>query len=193
MNKLQRGLAVSIVGMVMIILILTFFPKSTLADENIYGLKIENINKNGADFNWSTSIETMGSIDYAYTKLPELYNPQSPGISQDILMTVIPMQTKTQDRYRKEHHIKVDNLDIDYCPFVEYTIKSQAYNGEIYTISGEFVLVDTQKIHWWQTWQFAIITFISGIILGQIAWPTATSRIWKYMRSKMMAKREQVT
>ena len=169
MNKLQRGLAVSIVGMVMIILILTFFPKSTLADENIYGLKIENINKNGADFYWSTSIETKGSIEYAYIKLAQLYNPQSPGSQQGVLMTVVPVRVKSESNWVKDHHIRVDNLDMSYDPFVQYTIKSETFSGEVYTLSGELVLVDTGEVTWWQTSYFVVslaIISVSGFILA---------------------------
>jgi hypothetical protein len=60
-----------------ILVILLVLPTHILGSENIFGLKIENINRNGADFYWSTSIETKGSIEYGYTKLPELYNPQT--------------------------------------------------------------------------------------------------------------------
>lgn len=175
-------------GMVIAVLVLTFFSNSTLANENIYGLKIENINRSGADIYWSTSIETKGSVEYAYTKLPELYNPQSPGTSQDVLTSAIPLQTRSEDHYVKAHHVRVDNLDIDYDPFVQYTIKSQTFNGEIYTLSGEFVLVDTKKIYWWQTWQFAVIMPIVMFILGQITWPTITSKILKYLRFRNSKK-----
>jgi len=78
-------------GIVLALLVLTFFSNSTLASENVYGLRIENINRNGADFYWSTSIETIGSLEYAYTKLPDLYNPQSPGTSQSVLVRVVPL------------------------------------------------------------------------------------------------------
>jgi len=147
-------------------LISTFSLNYALASENIYGLKIETINRNGADFYWSTSIETKGSVEYAYTKLAELYNPQSPGSYQDVLVSATPLQTRSEDHYVKAHHVKIDNLDIDYAPFVQYTIKSEAFNGEVYTISGEFVLVDTPKIYWWQTWQFAIFMPTFMLILG---------------------------
>lgn len=177
MNKLERWLAESIAGVVIAILILTLISHTTIATENIYGLKIENINRNGADFYWSTSIETKGSVEYAYSKLPELYNPQSPGSHQDILVTAIPLQTRSEDHYVKAHHVKVDNLDIDYHPIVQYTIKSQAFSGETYTISGEFVLVDAKTIYWWQTWQFAtglsIVMIFLGLIIKQI-----TAKIW---------------
>ena len=162
---------------VLIVLILLVFAASTLASEDIYGLKIENLNRSGADFYWSTSIETKGSIEYAYTKLPELYNPQSPGTHADMLVSAIPLQTKSEDHYVKAHHVKIDNLDLNYDPFVQYTIKSEAFSGDVYTLSGEFVLVDTKIINWWQTWWFAIIIFI----LGQITRPI-TSRLWKYIR-----------
>lgn len=178
-------------GMVITVLVLIFFSNATLANENIYGLRIENINRSGADFYWSTSIETKGSVEYAYTKLAELYNPQLPGSSQDVLLSVTPLQTRSEDHYVKEHHIRVDNLDIDYHPFVQYTIKSQAFNGEIYSISGEFVLVDTKEIHWWQTWQFAISMPIIMFILGLITKPT----IWKireYLQSIRESKKEMI-
>jgi hypothetical protein len=99
------------VGMVIALLLLTFFSSSTQASENIYGVRIENIDRRGADFYWSTSIETKGSVEYAYTKLAELYNPQLPGSQQNILITAIPIQTKSEDHYMKAHHVKVDNLD----------------------------------------------------------------------------------
>ncbi len=165
-------------GMVIAMLILTFLSRATMADENIYGLRIENINRSGADFHWSTSIETKGSITYSYTKLPEFYNPQAPGSHQDILVTATPALTESEDRYRKEHHIKIDNLDMDYCPFVQYTIKSQAFNGETYEISGEFVLVDTGKLHWWLTWWFAIFVPTLTLILGLLI-PTIVRKLKK--------------
>ncbi len=136
------------------------------ASENIYGLKIENINKNGADFYWSTSIETKGSIEYAYTKLAQLYNPQSPGSQQDVLVTVVPAQVKSEPYYVKEHHIRVDNLDMSYDPFVQYTIKSETFSGEVYTLSGELVLVDTGVIRWWQSLWYAIFVPIVMLVLG---------------------------
>lgn len=133
--------------MVLTALILLVFSTSVLANnEDIYGLRIENINRSGADFYWSTSIETKGSIEYAYTKLPELYNPQSPSDQVTILVMATPAREKTEDGYLKAHHIKIDNLDLNYDPFVQYTIKSAAFNEDNYTLSGEFVLVDIKKI-----------------------------------------------
>ena len=156
MNKLERWSVEFFAGLFIVILMFSLIPHVTLATENIYGLKIENINRNGADFFWSTSIETKGTIEYAYSKLAELYNPQSPGTQQNILITATPLQTISEDYYKKDHHIKVDNLDMDYDPFVQYTIKSQVFNGETYTLPGEFVLVDVNKINWWETWWFSI-------------------------------------
>jgi hypothetical protein len=176
MKKILPG-----VGMALTVLILLVFAVSTLASEDIYGLKIENINRNGADFYWSTSIETKGSIEYAYTKLPELYNPQLPGSSQTVLITVTPVQTRSEEHYRKEHHIKIDNLDVDYCPFVQYTTKSETFNGDIYTLSGEFVLVDTKAIDWWQTWEFAVFMPLTMFVLGHIT-REKVLRLWKYLR-----------
>jgi len=149
------------------------------ASENIYGLRIENINRSGADFYWSTSIETKGSIEYAYTKLAQLYNPQSPGRQQDVLVIAIPLQVKSEPYYVKEHHIRVDNLDIYYAPIVQYTIKSETFSGDIYTISGELVLVDTGVILWWQTWWFAIGTFVLGLVIIPLG-----SRIRKRFQSR---------
>ncbi len=153
---------------------LLLLPTSALADENIYGLRIENINKNGADFYWITSVETKGSVEYAYTKLAEMYNPQSPGPSVSVLITAVPLQVNYEDHYVKEHHIRIDNLDLTYDPFVQYTVKSQTFNGDIYTISGEFVLVDTDSIHWWQTWQFVVFfsigLAIAMVFLGKSEW-----------------------
>jgi hypothetical protein len=162
------------------VLILLTLSSPTLASEDIYGLKIENINRSGADFYWSTSIETKGIVEYAYTKRAELYNPQSPGSHQDILVSVVPMQTRSEDYYVKAHHVKVDNLDIGYDPFVQYTIKSQAFNGDVYTLSGEFVLIDTKTINWWQTWQFVIFMPIFMFILGRVTGPLT----WKKLRKK---------
>ncbi|MFQ5997152.1 MAG: hypothetical protein ACE5LA_06010 [Dehalococcoidales bacterium] len=88
-------------GIALTILVLITLSSSTLASEDIYGLRIENINRNGADFYWSTSIETKGSVEYAYTKLPELYNPQLPGTSQNILLSATPSQTRSEDHYVK--------------------------------------------------------------------------------------------
>ena len=138
------------------------------ASENIYGLKIENINKNGADFYWSTSIETKGSIEYAYTKLAQLYNPQSPGSQQGVLITVAATLVKSESNWVKDHHIRVDNLDMSYDPFVQYTIKSETFSGENYTISGELVLVDTGAIPWWQTRWYAIFMPIGMLVLREI-------------------------
>ncbi len=170
-------------GIFITILTLSFFSisASTSDDESdiIYALRIDNINRHGADFYWSTSIETKGSVDYAYTKLRELYNPQLPGSQQTVLLSAVPMQTRSEEYFVKDHHIKVDNLDMESGLFVEYTIKSQAFDGEIYEIPGEFVLVDTQKVDWWQNWQFAIFFPITMFILGNIAWPTIFSKIVK--------------
>lgn len=179
-----------VAGMVIAILTLTIFPNSTLADENIYSLRIENINRDGADFYWSTAIETNGSITYSYTKLPELYNPQAPGSSQEVLITATPALTESEDGYLKDHHIKIDNLDIDYCPFVQYKITSETSDGEVYTISGEFVLVDTGKINWWQDWWYVVVIVpIITFIVGQIAWPTITIKVWKRIkRNKTVQK-----
>lgn len=170
-------------GMALTVLILLTLPSTTLASEDIYGLKIENITGSGADFYWSTSIETKGSVEYAYTKLAELYNPQSPGTHADILVSVTPIQTRSEDHYVKAHHVKVDNLDVNYCPFVQYTIKSEAFNGNVYTLSGEFVLIDTKIISWWQTWQFALFVPLSVFILGLLLTPL-TSRLWEKLRKK---------
>lgn len=171
MKKLVLWSALSIAYMLISILILTsqsFSVHAAAPIDTIYALKIENINRNGADFYWSTSIETKGTLEYSYTKLREIYNPQSPGSTQNVIISATPLLTITEDYYFKDHHIRVDNLDIDESPFVQYTIKSQAFNGETYTISGEFVLVDTKKINWWQTWQFAIFWSIAMIFLGLI-------------------------
>ncbi|MGD0795053.1 MAG: hypothetical protein ABR958_05635 [Dehalococcoidales bacterium] len=181
-------------GIVFALAISIFISNYALASENIFGLKIENINRNGADFYWSTSNETKGSIEYAYTKLPELYNPQLPGTHQDILISVTPAQTRSEGVYLKEHHIKVDKLDLSYDPFVQYTVKSQAFNGEIYTISGEFVLVDTQKTQWWQTWQFAVLSTIIALILGWLLGWLTLEKIRKYfshMQEKRKGKRKR--
>jgi hypothetical protein len=160
------------------------------ASENIYALRIENINKSGADFYWSTSIETKGSIEYVYAKLAQLYNPQSPGGQQDVLVTVVPARIKAELYYVKEHHIRVDNLDMSYDPFVQYTIKSETYSGEAYTLSGELVLVDTGLIRWWQTWWYPLILLAIGTFLGQIIGPKGSnirkvgSRIRKDFQSR---------
>jgi len=150
------------------------------ASENIYALRIENINKSGADFYWSTSIATNGSIEYAYTKLAQLYNPQSPGSQQSVLMTVVPVRVKSESNYVKDHHIRVDNLDMSYDPFVQYTIKSETSSGEVYTLSGELILVDTGVIRWWQSLWYAIFAPIVVLVLGQIIIP----RIRKEFQSR---------
>jgi hypothetical protein len=173
------------IGIALTVLILMTLPSSTLASEDIYGLRIENINGNGADFYWSTSIETIGSVEYAYTKLSELYNPQLPGTSQSVLVTATPLLTKSEDHYVKAHHVRVDNLDINDCPFVQYTIKSETFSGEVYTLSGELVLVDTQIISWWQTWQFAVFVPLFVFILGLFLTPQPLiSRLWKKLLKK---------
>jgi len=172
-----------ITGIALTLLILLTLPSSTLASEEIYGLKIENINRGGADFYWSTSIETKGSVVYAYTKLPELYNPQLPGTSTGVLVSITPSQTRSEDHYVKAHHVKVDNLDLNYDPFVQYTIKSETFNGDVYALSGEFVLIDTPEIRWWQNWQFAVFVPLSALILGLLLTPL-TSILWKKLRKK---------
>jgi len=179
---MKKILLNSVIGLTVLILLTLTTP--TLASEEIYGLKIENINRSGADFYWSTSIETKGSIEYAYTKLAELYNPQSPGTSQNVLVSATPSQTRSEDHYVKAHHVRVDNLDVNYCPFVQYTIKSEAFNGDIYTLSGEFVLIDTKIISWWQNWQFAVFMPLFVFILGLVLKPP-TSRLWKKLRKKI--------
>jgi hypothetical protein len=155
-------------GVILAFLISSFTWNYAQTDEEIYGIRIENINRTGADFYWSTSIETKGSVEYAYTKLPELYNPQSPGASQSVLISAIPLLKKTEDHFVKQHHVKIDRLDINYDPFVQYTIKSETFTGTVYSISGEFVLVDTQKLNWWQSWQYAVFAPLITLILGLI-------------------------
>lgn len=131
--------------------------------DGIFGLRIENINKNGADFYWSTSIAANGSVQYAYTKLAEQYNPQSSQSDPSVLITVNAMLTKSDPHWVRDHHIKVDNLDMSYDPFVQYTIKSATPSGEVYTLSGEFVLVDTQVLHWWQSQYFVVTLAIISV------------------------------
>ena len=138
------------------------------ASEDIYGLRIDNINKSGADFHWSTSIAANGSIEYAYTKLAQQYNPQSSGSQQSVLITVVPLRVKSQPGYFTDHDIRVDDLDMYYDLFVQYTIKSETFSGEVYTLSGELVLVDTQALGWWQTWWFPVIVAGSMWFLGRI-------------------------
>jgi hypothetical protein len=136
--------------------------------DGIFGLRIDNINKNGADFYWSTSIATNGSVQYAYTKLAEQYNPQSSQSDPSVLITVNAMLTESDPDWVRDHHIRVDNLDMYYNPFVEYTITSVTENGEVYTLSGELVLVDTQVLHWWQSPYFVVplaVIAVAGFIL----------------------------
>lgn len=165
----------------LIILILLLLPISTLASEDIYGIKIENITRRGADLYWSTSIETKGSVEYGYSKLAQLYNPQQPGSSQSVLISMVPALVVSEDHYVKSHHVKLDRLDMYYDQFVQYTIKSQTFAGDTYTLSGEFVLVDTKAINWWQTpWFvicFPIFMFILGIVTRKIPLPTLKRRI----------------
>jgi len=163
---------------------------SSTSDE-IFGLRIENINKNGADFYWSTSTATNGSIEYAYTKLAEQYNPQSSGSDPSVLMTLRAMRVKSDSHWVKYHHIKVDNLDMSYDPFVQYTIKSATPSGEVYTLSGEFILVDTQIFHWWQSVWYAIFAPIVGIGLGLLAQIVIVPRI-KQARQFRKAKKATV-
>jgi len=140
---------------------------SSTGDE-IYALRIDNINKNGADFHWSTSVVTNGSIEYGYTKLAEQYNPQSSQSDPSVLITVNAMLTESDPDWVRDHHIRVDNLDMYYNPFVEYTITSVTENGEVYTLSGELVLVDTQVLHWWQSPYFVVplaVIAVAGFIL----------------------------
>lgn len=156
---------------------------STMAGEDIYGLRIENINRSGADFYWSTAVESRGSIEYAYTKLAQLYNPESLGSQQSVLITVVPTRVKSEPHYVKDHHIRLDDLDMYYAPIVQYTIKSETSSGVIYTISGELVLVDTGVIPWWQTSWFTIGLAISMLVLGLIIRPIG-SRIRKDFQSR---------
>jgi len=135
--------------------------------DGIFGLRIENINKNGADFYWSTSIATNGSVQYAYTKLAEQYNPQSSQSDPSVLITVNAMLTKSDSRWVRDHHIKVDNLDMSYDPFVQYTIKSATHSGDVYTLSGEFVLVDTQVLHRWQS-PYLVVPLAAMTVVGFI-------------------------
>ena len=160
---------------------------SSTSDE-IFGLRIENINKNGADFYWSTSTATNGSIDYAYTKLAEQYNPQSSGGDPSVLITVAAKLVKSDSRWVRDHHIRVDNLDMYYNPFVEYTIKSATPSGEVYPLSGEFVLVDTQVLHWWQSMWYAIFAPIVGIGLGVLAQTVIVPRIRRVRQSRKAKK-----
>lgn len=171
-------------------LVLLIFPSSITASEDIYSLRIENINRSGADFRWSTSIETKGTIEYAYAKLPELYNPQKPGTSATIIMTVTPLQIKSETNYVKEHHVKIDNLDINYDPFIQYTIKSETFNGDIYSISGEFVLVNIKVINWWQTWMYALFMPLTMFVLGQIIRPTILL-IREYLRKRATSRKDR--
>jgi len=135
---------------------------SSTSDE-ILGLRIDNINKNGADFHWSTSVATNGSVEYAYTKLAQISGSQ-----QSVAISVLIKRVESDPHYRQEHHIRVDNLDMYYHPFVEYTIKSETRGGEVYTLSGEFVLVDTQVLHRWQSPYLVIplaVIAVAGFIL----------------------------
>jgi len=140
---------------------------SSTSDE-IFGLRIQNINRNGADFYWSTSTATNGSIEYAYTKQAQLYNPQSSGSPPSVLITLAATLVKSDSRWVRDHHIKIDNLDMSYDPFVQYTIRSATPSGEVYTLSGEFVLVDTQVVRWHQTWWFPVIVGVAMWFLGRI-------------------------
>ena len=158
------------------------------ASEDIYGLRIENINKNGADFYWSTSIKTKGSIEYAYTKLAQQYNPQSSGSQQTVLITAVPARVKSEPGYFKTHHIRVDNLDMYYHPFVEYTIKSETFSGEVFTLSGEFVLVDTVVLQWWQSREYAILAPIVPLVLGLLFQIIIIPRIRKAFQSRKAKK-----
>lgn len=160
---------------------------SSTSDE-IYGLRINNINKNGADFHWSTSVATNGSVEYGYTKVAQQYNPQSSGTPPSVLITVAAKLVKSDSRWVRDHHIRVDNLDMYYNPFVEYTIKSATPSGEFYTLSGEFVLVDTQVLHWWQSMWYAIFAPIVGIGLGVLAQTVIVPRIRQARQSRKAKK-----
>jgi hypothetical protein len=131
--------------------------------ENIHGLRIDNINKNGADFHWSTSVATNGSVEYAYTKLAQISGSQ-----QSVAISVLIARAESDPQYRNEHHIRVDNLDMYYHPFVEYTIKSVTKSGEVYTLSGELVLVDTGAIPLSQTLWFTVSLALFVVFLGYI-------------------------
>lgn len=176
---------------VIVIAILLSFASAgaVLGDEGIYSLRIENINMNGADFYWSTSVETKGSIEYAYAKLAQLYNPQSPGSQQDVLMTVVPLRVKSEPHYVKAHHIRIDNLDMYYAPIVQYRIKSETPSGEVYAISGELVLVDAGVIPWWQTPWFAVGMPIGTLVLGLMA-ERVVSRIKQRLRPTRLRERD---
>jgi len=199
-------LVIALVVMSPLLIVLVIFPTdSTSADnevvtsqteasnssasEEIYALRIANINKNGADFYWSTSVAANGSIEYAYTKLAEQYNPQSSGSQQSVLITIAALLVKSDSSWVRDHHIKVDNLDMYYNPFVEYTIKSETESGEVYTLSGEFVLVDTVVLHWWQSREYAILApIISPIVVGLLVQMIIIPRIRKYFQSRKAKK-----
>lgn len=163
MTRIVLGLVIGVAA-----LVAAMSGGAAAADEGIHGLRIENINKNGADFYWSTSVEARGSVEYGYTKLSQLYNPQAPGSQQDVLLTVVPLRVKSEPQLRKAHHIRVDDLNMYYAPIVQYTVKAETNDGDIYTLSGELVLVDTGVIPWWQTWWFAIgmpiVTYAVGLV-----------------------------
>jgi hypothetical protein len=157
--------------------------------DGIFGLRIANINKNGADFYWSSSVATNGSVEYGYTKVAQQYNPQSSATPPSVLITVAAKLVKSDSRWVWDHHIRVDNLDMYYNPFVEYTIKSATPSGEVYTLSGEFVLVDTQVLHWWQSMWYAIFAPIVGIGLGVLAQTVIVPRMRQARQSRKAKRR----
>lgn len=131
--------------------------------EDTYGLRIDNINKNGAVFHWSTPVATNGSVEYAYTKLAQISGSQ-----QSVAISVLTSRVEPDPHYRNEHHIRVDNLDMYYHPFVEYTIKSVTRSAEVYTFSGELILVDTGAIPLSQTLWFNVSLALFVVFLGYI-------------------------
>jgi hypothetical protein len=148
------------------------------ASEEISGFRIDNINKNGAVFHWSTPVATNGSVEYAYTKLAQISGSQ-----QSVAISVLISRTESDPQFRNEHHIRVDNLDMYYHPFVEYTIKSVTRSGEVYTLSGELVLVDTGAIPLSQTLWFTVSLALFVVFLGYIP------LIRKYLKSRKTRRR----
>ena len=182
------------VGVILVLLafLFIFSPNCTLAsgttdsnDNNIYALSIRNITSTGADIYWSTAVPTIGTVYYSDTDIPEVYNPQSSGSQVTILVTGIPGLQVSEAHYTEAHHVTLNRLDMNADPFIQYTISSQPASGDPYTLSGQFVLVNSTAIPWWQNWQYAVFVPIGTFILGLIISPPILSKIWNKLKPKI--------
>jgi len=114
-----------------------------------------------------------------------VYNPQSPGNQANILVTGIPGLQVSEAHYTEAHHVTLNRLDINTDPFIQYTISSQPFSGDPYTLSGQFVLVNSTAIPWWQNWQYAVFVPIGTFVLGLIISPAILLKMWNKLKLKI--------